>query len=196
VTISFSIPVQIASSILAAILVAMLALSGVLRRHPPHIQNGCWEGQLDLPLGGGLLRLYQRAFIAAHGIFMLRSPETIYFGTPVDCAGKKLRCGATYCIRGRDPDARWWSLTAYKHDHLIPNVLNRYSFSKTTISRSADGSWKIYISPRHQPENWLPTGEPSGHFTVLLRLYNPGSEALSNPGKIQLPEIVELEEAP
>ena len=173
----------------------MLALRSILRRRPPHIQNGCWRGQLDLPLGGGLLNLYTRPFIAAHGIFALRSPETIYFGAPMDSAGKTLRCGATYCIRGRDPDARWWSLTAYKHDHLIPNVLNRYSFSKTTIGRSADGSWRIYMSPRHQPENWLPTGEPSGHLTLLLRLYNPGPEALSNPGKIQLPEIVELEEA-
>ena len=192
---AFSIPLQVLSSVVVAILLAALALRTLIRRRPPHIQNGCWRGQLDLPLGRGLLNLYTRAFVAAHGIFALRSPETIYFSAPMDSAGKRLRCGATYCIRGRDPDARWWSLTAYKHEHLIPNVLNRYSFSRTTIGRSADGSWRIYMSPRHQPENWLPTGEPSGHLTLLLRLYNPGPEALSSPGKIQLPEIVELEEA-
>jgi hypothetical protein len=84
-------------------------------------------------------------------------------------------------------------LTVYKNDHLIPNALNRYSFSKTTVARSADGSWKIYLSPRYQPENWLPSGEPSGRVTLLLRLYNPGPALVSGRETARLPEILRLE---
>jgi hypothetical protein len=192
---SFSIPVQMTSSMLTAILIAALAFRRLLRRPPPHLQihNGCWRTRPDRPLGGGLLKLYKRACTAAHGPFALSPQETVYFIAAVDSAGKELDCGSTYCIHGCDPDTRWWSLTVYKRDHLIPNALNRYSFSKTTVARSADGSWKIYLSPRHQPQNWLPSGEPSGRPTLLLRLYNPGLAVVSGPETAQLPAILKLE---
>jgi hypothetical protein len=139
------------------------------------------------------LNLYKRASTAAHAPFALSSQETIYFTTAADSAGRKLDCRSTYCIHGRDPDTRWWSLTVYKSDHLIPNAVDRYSFSKTTVARSADSSWKIYLSPRYQPENWLPSGEPSGYPTLLLRLYNPGPAVVSGPETARLPEILRLE---
>ena len=189
----FSTPVQITSSILTETLVAALAFRRLMRRPPPHLQNGCWRTQPDRPLGAGLLKLYKRATTAAHGPFALSPQEAIYFIAAVDSAGKELDCGSTYCIHGCDPDTRWWSLTVYKRDHLIPNALNRYSFSKTTVARSADGSWKIYLSPRHQPQNWLPSGEPSGRPTLLLRLYNPGLAVVSGPETAQLPAILKLE---
>jgi len=190
-----SIGWQIVGSVLTALLLAVFSFRALMRRQPPHIENGCWHCRLDLPFGGGLLHLYNRAFVAAHGMFALRSPETVYFSAAVDSSGKPLQCGSSYCIRGRDPDTRWWSLTAYKNEHLIPNVLNRYSFSKTTIGRGADGSWQIYLSPRHQSENWLPTGEPNGKLTLLLRLYNPSPAVLSDPVTVELPQILPLEKA-
>jgi hypothetical protein len=153
------------------------------------MQNGPWR--VDLTLGSAAASMYTRAYTAVHATFALRASESLYFSAGKDSAGNRLRCGATYSVQGRDLDARWWSLTAYKNHRLIPNVLGRYSFSQTTVARGPDGSWKIRVSPQRQPENWLPTGEPSGHMSLLLRFYGPGPELLSNPGGVQLPEIRE-----
>ena len=66
-----------------------------------------------------------------------------------------------YEIAGRDPDTRWWSVTAYgADDFLIPNSANRYSMAKTTVA--AKERWEFQNSgrrpERHQTSaNWIPT---------------------------------------
>jgi hypothetical protein len=200
---------QIVTSLLVAAILARFILRSLLRRRrswrnlplgrsiaksmnlpPLWIQNGPWR--LDLSLGSKDAGLYARAFAARRGLFALRAPETIYFATTRDSAFRPLDGGSTYCIHGRDPDARWWSMTVYKNDHLIANAFNRYSFTKTTVKRRPDGSWRIHLSPREQPENWLPTGEPDGRLVLIFRFYNPAREVVAEPGKIQLPEIQRL----
>jgi hypothetical protein len=72
---------------------------------------------------------------------------------------------------------------------LIPNSLGRYSFSQTTVTRNAEGRWRIRLSPQQHAENWLPTGEPQGNFLLTLRLYGPGRDTLANLESISLPQI-------
>jgi hypothetical protein len=163
------------------------SIAKMMKIPPLWIQNGPWR--LDLSFGSKEAGFYTRAFAARRGLYALRAPETIYFATTHDSGGRPLDGGCTYCIQGSDPDTRWWSLTVYKNDHLIANDLNRYSFTKTTVSRGPDGLWRIYLSPREQPENWLPTGEPKGLLVLIFRFYNPSKEVLAAPEKIQLPEI-------
>jgi hypothetical protein len=176
-----------ASSVLAAFLLAAAALRVLMMRPPPHRSNGVWR--IDLSLGSERAGLYGKAFTAWHSLFALRVPESIYFSANRDCEGNRLECGNTYSIEGHDPDTRWWSLTAYKKNHLIPNPARRYSFSQTTVARYQDGSWKIRLSPSEQAENWLPSGKPEGRLGLILRLYGPSHDVLSRPWTIPLPVI-------
>jgi len=182
---------QAGSSILMAALLAVVLLNRLMARHPRQARNGTWN--VNLSLGSEKAGLYTRAYIARRSTFALRSPETLYFTAAQDAVGKKLHCRNTYVIEGRDPDARWWSITPYKNETLIPNALHRYSFSKTTVSRNDDGSWAVFVSPNRQPVNWLPAGEPSGEFTLTLRVYGPGTALLAAPAKYPLPVIREVE---
>ena len=110
-------------------------------------------------MGSEQAGLYLRARIASYGLWAMRSSEAVYFSTAMDSAGSRLRHDCTYRIEGTDPDTRWWSLTVYNDDHFIPNPLNRYSLSKTTVKREADGSWAMRLSRAPQEGNWLPSGD-------------------------------------
>jgi hypothetical protein len=178
---------ELAISVLTAFLLAVLITGLLLRRAPPHKQSGAWR--VDLRPGSERAGIYTRAFIAWNSLFALRVPEAVYFTALHDSDGHRLECAATYSIEGQDPDARWWSLTAYKKNRLIPNSLGRYSFSQTTVARNAEGRWRIHLSPLEQVENWLPTGEPEGNFGLTLRLYGPSPDALANLESIALPRI-------
>jgi hypothetical protein len=178
---------EMALSVLTAFVLAVLITRFLLRRAPPHKKNGAWH--VDLTPGSERAGIYTRAFIAWNSLFALRAPEAVYFTALHDLDGNRLECAATYSIEGQDPEARWWSLTAYKKNHLIPNPLGQYSFSQTTVTRNAEGRWRIRVSPWEQPENWLPTGEPEGNFGLTLRLYGPGPDTLANLESIQLPQI-------
>jgi hypothetical protein len=177
-----SLASQIGSSVIVAIVLAAIALRFLLRCAPLPGNKGPWR--VDLSLGGGQAGLYARAFTAWNSLFALPAPEVVYFTALHDSDGGRLQCGRTYSIAGEDPAARWWSITAYKQNRLIPNPLGRYSFSPTTVTRSADGRWVICLSP-HPParsgENWLPTGGPSGNLGLTLRVYGPGPMPLANP---------------
>src|SRR5260221_8008708 len=71
---------------------------------------------------------YLRARIAVHGLLALSREETIYYTAERDSEGKTLDGSCAYHIEGRDPPARWWSITAYgADDFLIPDTGDRYS---------------------------------------------------------------------
>lgn len=131
--------------------------------------------------------MYARAARVVASIGALRKEEAIYFNATEDSAGNPLSGNCSYRIEGRDPDARWWSITAYGTDRfLIPNPGNRYSVSKTNVVRAADGSFSIELSTT--PQNWIATS-PEG-FDLTLRLYNPGAALAKDPLTVPLPAIV------
>jgi len=179
---------QVLLSLLLATVLALAILRRMMRRRPRVERFGPWG--MNLSLGSAAASTYMRAYVARHSVFALRAPETVYFSTGFDSSGQRLQAASCYRIRGRELDTRWWSLTAYQRDYLIPNALNRYSFSKTTISLDREGNWEIRLGPRHQSGNWLPSGEPAGNVTLVLRCYGPGPELLNNPKNVVLPEIV------
>ncbi len=185
-----SLASQIGSSVISAIVLAAIALRFFLRRVPIRGSNGPWR--VDPSLGSGQAGLYARAFTAWNSLFALPAPEVVYFTALHDSDGDRLQCGRTYSIAGEDPAARWWSITAYRQNRLIPNPSGRYSFSPTTVTRRADGRWVICLSsrpPARSGENWLPTGGPSGNLGLTLRVYGPGPILLANPETVKLPGI-------
>lgn len=151
-------------------------------------KNGPWV--TNLAAGGADADIYTRANIALTGLLALSKEETIYYNATEDSAGEALDGSCTYRIEGRDPDARWWSLTVYASDHfLIDTPTKRYAASKTSVVRSADGTFSVRLSTVEETGNWIavPANEA---FQVTLRLYNPGAAVAQDPASVPLPAIV------
>ena len=175
-------------SMLAAFLLAGRSVRVAMRREPGVVRNGPWE--IHLGNSKSKVNMYARAYFSKNAPFALAAPEAIYFYAETDSLGNPLRADKTYRIEGRDQEAQWWNLTVYNNSRVIPNPLNRYSFAKDRISRREDGSWKIFLSPREQPENWLPSGNSGGALRLVLRCYVPDPELLRNPSGTVLPKII------
>jgi len=151
------------------------------------VRNGCWG--TNLAMGSRDAGPYTRAATAVGGLFALDKRETLYFTAFEDDGGAPLRARCDYVLAGRDLDARWWSFTLYGEDHyLIPNEVDRYSYSMLNLERKTDRSYDIHLSSTAHEGNWLPTGT-TGRFSVTLRLYNPGPAVVLHPESTALPHI-------
>jgi hypothetical protein len=177
----------VVSLVLGVVLGGLATWASVMGSMPGAITDGPW--QTSLSTGGSTSDPYTRARVAMHGLFALNRSETIYYTASKDSAGDALAGNCAYDIKGRDPDARWWSITAYAaDDFLIPNPAHRYSISKTQIARSADGSFVARVSPHAEAGNWIAL--EAGAFSLTLRLYNPGAAVAADPANAVLPSIV------
>jgi hypothetical protein len=130
--------------------------------------------------------LYARAAIAVHGLFVLNRSETVYFVAHGDDSGAPFDLACDYVLRGRPLPARWWSITAYAGDYLVPNPAGRYAWGATDLALQPDGSFEVVASARPQPGHWLPLGG-TGRLTLTLRLYNPEPDA--DLSTVALPSI-------
>ena len=129
------------------------------------------------------------AVVAVGALLALSRSETIYFIAGQDDDGETLRGNCRYVVTGRDVPARWWSVTAYAGDHfLIPNAENRWSYSDRSVTRDADGGFRLTLSRDRAEGDWLPTGQAE-RLVLLLRLYNPGPAVAADPGAAVLPSI-------
>jgi hypothetical protein len=150
------------------------------------VSNGPWT--TDLTSGGVDAGMYTRARVAIAGLLALNKSEATYYIATRDSAGDPLDGNCSYRIEGRDPDARWWSITAYANDNFLIDTPSRnYSVSKTSVVRSADGTFVVRLSPAAEQQNWIATS-PDG-FDVMLRLYNPGTSVVKDPSTTLLPSI-------
>jgi hypothetical protein len=150
------------------------------------VNDGPW--QMNLMAGSSEGGLYSRARVALHGLFALNRSEAIYYTAQREDDGDALDGHCIYKIAGRDPDARWWSVTAYgADDFLIPNRANRYSVSKNSVVRLEDGSFIAIAARGPSGANWIPVDR--GPFTLTLRLYNPDLAVQANPAGASLPSI-------
>ena len=145
--------------------------------------DGPWK--TSLVTGSPQSDPYTRARVALHGLLALNRQETIYYTATTDSEGHALDGDCRYEIRGRDPNTRWWSITAYgADDFLIPNAANLYSVSATSIGGAKDGTFRdpgrrLNGHQNKADANWIPTGTES--FSLTLRLYNPGPTWRSIP---------------
>lgn len=150
------------------------------------ISDGPWK--TNLLAGSAQSGSYWRAAVAIHGLFALNRSESAYYTADTDSDGGRLDGRCRYEMTGPEPQARWWSITAYgPDDYLIPNPAHRYSVSKTTVAREGDTTIRVQVGGEAGGNNWIPTGV--GRFSLTLRLYNPGSEVVTNPAHAALPAI-------
>jgi len=158
----------------------------VFRIAPGGVSDGPWK--TNLTTGSAQTNPYHRASVAVHGLFALNQSEAIYYSASTDNDGHALDGHCLYEITGHDPEARWWSITAYGvDDYLIPNPAHRYSVSKTAIARDASGDFAAQVGGVAGGANWIPTG--SGRFSLSLRLYNPGPSVILDPAHSVLPAL-------
>lgn len=181
---------KLLAAVVAAIVLglgsAYVAVRGAM---PPDsiVKNGPWTA--NLAAGGTGADDYTRTAVAIAGLLALNKDETIYYGADTDSAGEKLDPNCAYRIEGRDPDARWWSITAYGTDHfLIDHPSKRFSVSKTSVVRAADGTFVVRVSLQAETQNWIAAAKDG--FQLTLRLYNPGDTVRNDPAAVALPAIV------
>ncbi|HEX4292793.1 MAG TPA: DUF1214 domain-containing protein [Rhizomicrobium sp.] len=173
----------------AGIALGLFATWFILMRGAPmggEVADGPWR--TSLATGSAASGPVLRARVALHGLFALNRSETIYYTAATDSAGNALdgRCG--WRLVGRDPPARWWSITAYgADDFLIPNKANAYSVSKTGIARGADGSFAVTLGRGTSGVDAIALAP--GRFTLTLRLYNPAPGVAADPAHVALPRI-------
>lgn len=180
-----------AGVLVVAVVLALASVWWALLRAPSSSQLvtvGPW--QTSLVTGSVDADIYTRARIAIGGLFALNRAEAIYFGASQDDDHQPLRARCTYLVEGRPVAARWWSVTAYADDHfLIANAANRFSYNMGNLKLGPDGTFKVMASPTEQSGHWLPTGDGSGGFNLLFRLYNPAPEIAADLGTVRLPSI-------
>ena len=180
-----------AGVVVVAVFLALASVWCALLRAPSSSQLvtvGPW--QTSLVTGSVDADIHARARIAIGGLFALNRAEAIYFSATQDDDHQPLRARCSYLVEGRPVAARWWSVTAYADDHfLIPNAANRFSYNMGNLKFGPDGTFKVTASPSEQPGHWLPTGDGSGGFNLLFRLYNPAPEIAADPGAVRLPSI-------
>ncbi len=162
-----------------------LTWASVFAAHFGAVRDGPWE--TSLATGSSESGPYLRAYVAIHGLLALNRSETIYYNASRDSGGNALTGNCDYSIVGRDPDARWWSITPYgSDDFLIPNPARRFSVSMNSVARRG-GGFVIAVSPSGSDANGLPVG--NGPFSLTLRLYNPGAGVTADPAHAALPQI-------
>lgn len=159
-------------------------LNGLLDR-AANVKNG-WDIRLNIGKYGTDYAV--RAFVTLLGFGANLPEDAIYPSTVVDSEGRPLNGANRYILHfdkdGLPPADIFWSLTMYDgRGFLVNNKLHRYSVgSLTSPSYNADGSLDIRIQQDNPggayEASWLPA--PPGEFKLMLRLYGPTPEVLTN----------------
>jgi len=155
------------------------------------LQNGPWATNANIGSSGA--GAYLRAGVALGGLLALNLSETVYFTAIADEGGAPLDASCVYRIEGKDPAARWWSITAYGDDHfLIPGSGGRFSVDKTAVERGESGDFVIVVGGEPRPRNWIASGEAGARapFSLTLRMYNPDPAVVADLAGATLPRIV------
>jgi hypothetical protein len=154
--------------------------------NPGMAADGPWR--ISLLTGSSQSGPYLRANIALHGLLALNRSETVYYTADHDSNGERLDGNCIYRIVGREPDARWWSITAYgPDDYLMANKHDLWSISGQTVQLKSDSTFAITASRHRAPSNWIPVTK--GRFSLTLRLYNPGAGVIDDPANAMVPSI-------
>ena len=130
----------------------------------------------------------KRAIVAQLGLGANLPEDAVYPLNLADDTGKPLDGTNKYTLhfeKGEAPPANaFWSVTLYDAEGFqVANPLNRFNLSSwMPLKYNADGSLDLYFqngSPGADKEaNWLPA--PKGAFNLLMRLYAPRSDVLTD----------------
>ncbi len=165
-----------------ALIVAALPRAG-------SVTNG-WR-MIANPIGTYGTDYLRRAMIAFAGLGANTVEDALYPLALADAEGKPFDSAAKYVIhfdKEQLPPARaFWSLTMYnERQFFASNSINRFAIGdRDPLKYNADGSLDLVLQrerPAGTEANWLPT-PASGSFSMNLRMYLPGQDALNGTWK-------------
>lgn len=133
---------------------------------------------------------YTIAKSVVEGSVPLGATEGLAFNAITDSAGRDLDLRCNYEIEGSTPSAKLWTLVAYGPDGepVSPAQGSISSYYSGDILRFADGSFRISVSRRPRPGNWLAVSG-SGAFRLTLRLYDTSVTGTSQLIAPRMPAI-------
>lgn len=129
-----------------------------------------------------------RTQVARVAIYANCPIEAYYPSVSLDADGNQLNGENDYVLTfpsdALPPAQFFWSLTMYDNATMlmVHNELERYSIGDRTkgMEYNPDGSLTLYFGskmPKSGASNWLPA--PNGPFNLLMRIYGPKPEVLS-----------------
>jgi hypothetical protein len=154
-----------------------------------NITSGRWS--TDPTVGAAAANPWVRATIARVGLLALTKEETVYFNRDVDDDGAKLVEGCTYALSGEAIPTRWWSITIYGADQMLPvNTDGASSIDATRALVAPATTWTGTLSATRPatPGPWL-SSKGGGTYSLTIRLYNPQSVEKSALQALKLPSV-------
>ena len=107
------------------------------------VTAGRWS--TDLTVGAPAATPWVRARIARVGLLALNREETLYFDRATDEDGRALDARCRYRVEGGPLPARWWSVTLYGADQMLPrNDDGAASVDATRLA--AAGAWEATVA--------------------------------------------------
>lgn len=145
------------------------------------LELGAWKGY---PRNGTVgIDPYARAAIARNGELPVGLGDGVAFSTAVDDEGRTLDGRCDVVVRGTTPPARYFTITLYTPSgRLVANSLDRHGFTSQELVRDASGEFRITVSPRARPGNWLPTGGIDS-YVLMLRFYDTSLGIATRAGR-------------
>lgn len=165
----------------------------ILGGDPPFgsLRIGPWKAWPDL--GSADADPYMRAILAQRGAVPLAIGEGLGFTAVTDSEGKALDSACTYRVGSVAPAARLWTFSIYDRNGQLPKTeLGRSSFTSAEILRDAQDRFIIALSRSLQDGNWLQL-PASGHFSIVLRLYDTPGAARTGLSESAFPAIQRVE---
>lgn len=133
---------------------------------------------------------YARSHRARAGKLLYASAEGLQFQADTDDEGARLSPRCTYAMDGITPPARFWTLYAASQDMepLTPAQYLPRAFNAWNVLRRADGGFRVLISARAQPGNWLALNEGQP-FRLVLTLLDTPTAGSSGLLEIRMPKL-------
>jgi hypothetical protein len=154
-----------------------------------NVKVGRWSS--DPSVGAKAADPWLRARIARVGLLALTKEETIYFDRQTDDDGNLLQEACTYRLSGAAIPARWWSMTIYGADQMMPR--NRDGASSIDATRAMGDGKTLWLGTLSavKPTGgglWL-SSNAGGTFSITLRLYNPETTQPRELAKLTFPSV-------
>lgn len=152
------------------------------------IELGSWSAYPELQTDRA--DPFAKAHRAGDGKILLGRAEGLVFTAVEDENGDALSGRCRYEIKGATPPARFWTLRVADAEgnplstpEHVPGSLNSW-----TTLRNVDGTFRIGVSARPQPGNWIWLDAP-GKVQFVLTLIDTPTAASASMVELDMPTI-------
>ncbi|MEC9342319.1 MAG: DUF1214 domain-containing protein [Pseudomonadota bacterium] len=134
---------------------------------------------------------YTIAKSVVKGSVPLGVTEGLAFNAVRDSEGRALTLACEYEIAGRSPVAKLWTLVTYDSSGkpVEPAPGGASALYSGRVLRYSDGSYRIALSRRARPGNWIGVSG-TGAFRLTLRLYDTSISGTRQLDALRMPSIV------